>query len=147
MKISLPAGVPEGGGGTTSDLEVAARNHPLHHLFYYIALLIFGSIWGVPLYSDPGYRAMPWHRGGGVSWLPFRPCLVLCFMRKLLYAMYCYHMFFFRSGAWAVRPQAQGSVKNHTAAHEPEVAMSPHGVEGQGFHPPSLGEIEARMGV
>ena len=26
---------------------------------------------------------------------------------------------FFRSGVWAVRTQAQGSVKNHSAAHEP----------------------------
>ena len=27
------------------------------------------------------------------------------------------------------------TVKNHSAAHEPEVAVSPRGVEGQGVHP------------
>ena len=32
--------------------------------------------------------------------------------------------------------------KNHSAAHEPQVAMSPRGVERQGVHPPSLWELE-----
>ena len=31
----------------------------------------------------------------------------------------CLGLFFFCSGVWAVGAQAQGSVKNHTAAHEP----------------------------